>query len=298
MAQLRGAVRALAPVGPPAQVLENLDTFARALPAAGMATVAYVELEPATGAARYACAGHPPPLVVGADGSTRFLWEGRSTPLGSHLGSVRVDAADVLRPGDTVVLYTDGLVERRTESLEAGLRRLDRVARGAHALPVADLVEHLLDTLLVDTPHEDDACVLALRLVPEREGFVRTFPASPSELAPLRHAFGEWLDGVGADAESRYGAVLAVSEAAANAIEHGYERADGATVVVEAQCADDGRVRVAVRDRGGWREPVDGSDRGRGIAIMRALAYSVSVEPSARGTVVRMELPSRSGVPA
>ena len=86
MGQLRGAVSALAQTAGPALLLDRLDAFVETVPSAATATLAYVELDPETGHVRYACAGHPPPLVVSPDGRTRFLWDGRSAPLGSMLG--------------------------------------------------------------------------------------------------------------------------------------------------------------------------------------------------------------------
>jgi serine/threonine-protein kinase RsbW len=293
MGQLRGAVRALGPTGSPARVLERLDTFVDSLPAGEMATVAYVELDPSTGALRYACAGHPPPLVVTASGPTRFLWEGRSAPLGSMLGHERREASDRLGEGETLLLFTDGLVERRGESLD---HRLDQLAAAAadHPRGATALVHHVCDVLLEDENQDDDVCVLMLYRLPAPTVFEHSFAASPSQLADLRRRMSAWLRDAAVDEEVERAAVLAVSEAAANAVEHAYG-SDGRSVVsVGAHMDSDGALHLEVRDRGAWREPRSGTDRGRGTPIMRAVMDEVVVERDGVGTVVRMRR-SRAG---
>src|SRR5262249_54768315 len=104
MGQLRGAVRAPAAPGPPAALLERLASFGSMLRGGAMTTTAYAELDVPSGHLRYACAGHPPPLVVTADGEPRFLWGGRSGPLGIDMRT-RPEEEDRLAPGDTLVLY-------------------------------------------------------------------------------------------------------------------------------------------------------------------------------------------------
>lgn len=117
--------------------------------------------------------------------------------------------------------------------------------------------------------------------------FSRSFRAAPAELADLREHLRGWLEenGVGEDVER--GVVLAVSEAAANAVEHAYG-CDGAGIVtVMARFAGD-RLEITVRDAGAWREPRPDTDRGRGLSIMRASVDDVSIEHEDAATVVRM----------
>jgi len=293
MGQLRGAVRALAPTGSPAEILAGLDQFANTVPEASMATIAYVELDARDGRVAYACAGHPPPLLVPAEGAPRLLWDGRSEPLGSSFSRGREEATARLRLGDTIVLYTDGLVERRTEAVSVGLDRLVEIAGGAPRAAPADLVARLLDVLLTEGPTDDDVCVLVLRLVGSERRFAYSFLAAPSEVAHMRGALARWLETVEPDVQTRRDAVLAVSEAAANAAEHAYGFDASGVVSVEAEVAD-GTLQFAVRDAGSWRTPDARTDRGRGHVLMRALMEEVVVDPGPDGTVVRMRLPVAS----
>src|SRR5262249_32103769 len=124
MGQLRSALRAYALEGrAPARVLQLLSRYADDVPGARGATVVYAVVDPASGEVRYACAGHPPPLVVGPDGKTEFLTGGRGVPLDRTLAHRYVDADARIDAGATLVLFSDGAVERRGESLDAGFAR-------------------------------------------------------------------------------------------------------------------------------------------------------------------------------
>ena len=295
MGQLRGAVRALAQVSSPAGVLEQLDVFVQTLPAAEMATIAFVELDLERGGMRYACAGHPPPLVVSSDGRARYLWEGRTSPLGSSLGRPRREAVDQLDERETLLLYTDGLVERRTVGLDARLEHLAEVAR-AGEVESRGAVNRIFDAMLADGEQEDDACLLTIHRTASL-GFAFSFPAAPSELRALRGSLDSWLEQVGADEGSRRSIVLAVSEAAANAVEHAYGNDGRGVVVVEASIAGSREVVVEVRDTGAWRPPAADEHRGRGTPLMRAAMDEVVVERGGAGTVVRMRRSSTGEAP-
>ncbi len=165
MGQLRSAARALAltDLGPE-RVLDGLDRFVVQIPAARHATLAYAELDLATGALRYACAGHMPPLLAQADEPPAFLWDGRSPPLGVRLAPApwsRGEAEVTLRPGARLLLYTDGLVERRTGSIDDGLARLTAAFARRPDAPAARLVAEVPGAL-VEHPADDDVCLLAL----------------------------------------------------------------------------------------------------------------------------------------
>ncbi len=296
MGQLRGAVSALAQSSSPAVLLERLDTFVETVPSAATATLAYVELDPETGAVRYACAGHPPPLVVSPDGRTRFLWDGRSAPLGSILGQERAGAEDLLAEGETLVLYTDGLVERRTAGIDAGLERL---AEAARRRPPGDprLADEICDALVGGEDQEDDVCVLTLCRMPSVPMFSHAFPASPTELAGLREQLRGWLEHNDVPEDVERGVVLAVSEAAANAVEHGYG-CDGTGLVTVVAHRLDGHLEICVRDEGIWQEASSDTDRGRGLDIIRAIVEELSIRHEEGATVLRMRTAVNGSAPA
>jgi phosphoserine phosphatase RsbU/P len=167
MGQLRSAVRALAATGlPPAALLERLDEYARRYDVGKMCTLVYAELALSEGRLRYACAGHPPPLLAVPGEEPRFAWGGRSTPLDAFgAGSPRDEATESLRPGTIVLLYTDGLVEQRAQALDEGMERL----RGAVAAQRSETVSTILGRLIRELPdpdHADDTCALVACLPP------------------------------------------------------------------------------------------------------------------------------------
>jgi serine/threonine-protein kinase RsbW len=161
MGQLRSAVRALAGTGlGPARVLELLDTFVAQVPTAQYATLAYAEIDVDQGAMRYACAGHLPPLLVDGPGPPRLLMEGRSPPLGSPSpGAARREAVAALPKDALLLLYTDGLVERRREAIDAGLDRLVATVAQQRDEHPGTLVARLSASLLPPVS-DDDVCLL------------------------------------------------------------------------------------------------------------------------------------------
>jgi len=148
----------------PASALTVLDGACALVPDALCATVGYAEYSPPSGRLRYACAGHPPPMLVSPDGSVRHLMGGRSTPLGVT-GLPRDEAVVDAVPGTTLVWYSDGLVERRGEDLDAGLDRLRRaVQTTALQHPPADSwCESILESMTSHLAHEDDIVIICVR---------------------------------------------------------------------------------------------------------------------------------------
>ena len=135
MGQLRSALRAYALEGrPPGRVMQLLSRYADGVAGARGATRAYAVLDPGAREVRYACAGHPPPLLVAADGRTRFLEGGRGVPLDRALGQVYQDTTAAVPEGATLILYSDGAVERRGEALDVGMERLAEAASTAARL--------------------------------------------------------------------------------------------------------------------------------------------------------------------
>ena len=167
MGQLRTAVGALAPeCASPVARLEQLDDFAQASTAMLFSTACFAALDTATGEVLHASAAHPPLLLIEADGTCRFLEEGRSWPLCALPGPRGAHGRAELAPGATLLLYSDGLVERRGEEIDEGLERLRLAAGALHALDVEALCAALVAELLRGRPVQDDVVVVALRLLP------------------------------------------------------------------------------------------------------------------------------------
>jgi anti-sigma regulatory factor (Ser/Thr protein kinase) len=188
-------------------------------------------------------------------------------------------------PGATLVLYTDGLVERVGEHIDRGLGRLAEAVRGAPTEPGA-LCDHVLDQLVPRNGTPDDVALLTLRSIPMTDRFQVDFPATPEALASMRAMLRRWLRHVGAGEQEITEIVTACGEAGTNAIEHA-GTGGGAPFEVSGS-ADGRRVRLTVRDHGVWRAPRPG-DQGRGLSLMRALMDSVEVTPGSGGTTVRLE---------
>ena len=162
MGQVRSASRALANCfDKPHEVIEGLDHFASATGCGEDSSMAYVTINRHSGEVAYAVAGHPPPLVLGRDGTSSWLDRAGSSLLGR--GGSRPSASMFVDPGTTLVLYTDGLVERRGESLDEGLARLVDTAQAVagHDDPARKLVERAAAEWRVD----DDVAVVVISFV-------------------------------------------------------------------------------------------------------------------------------------
>jgi serine phosphatase RsbU (regulator of sigma subunit)/GAF domain-containing protein len=170
MAQLRGLLRGIAydSAQSPAQVLARLDAAIAGLGLGAMATVLVARLARAGDGPpvlRWSNAGHLPPLVVGPDGAQQVL----SAPglmLGVAPETARTDAEVVLEAGSTVLLYTDGLVERRDQVFDDGIELLQQALDGLRQRPVEELSDALLAGMLPDERAEDDVALVAVRLTP------------------------------------------------------------------------------------------------------------------------------------
>jgi len=289
MGQLRSAIRALATAGEgPARLLERLDGFVEHVETAQMATVAYLELDLRSGRARYACAGHPPPVLVQPGQPAELVWGGRGTPLGAWSGrGSRTEDEVELAPGAQLLLFTDGLVERRRTSLTDRLELLVAEVEARRGMPPQALVREVTATLLRDAENADDVCLLLLARR-DLSPLLLTLPPRFERLAAMRRELRRWLERVGVEGDDLDAVVLAASEAAANAMEHGCRGvADDAEPVTVSAHRLDGAVEVVVRDPGLWRPPADapdvdiglppGSERGRGLFLMRRLMDSVEV---------------------
>jgi PAS domain S-box-containing protein len=160
MGQMRTAFAALAPTLPLEDLVERLSGFSVDVRGALLSTVAVAEFSTDLSAMRVISAGHVPAMVRRADGAVEQLPDG-GLPLGIE-GTARRHVVGVdLAPGDTVVLYSDGLVERRVESIDVGLARLRSALRSADTTSGQTLVDDVFESL--GRPNADDVAVLVLR---------------------------------------------------------------------------------------------------------------------------------------
>jgi PAS domain S-box-containing protein len=285
MGQLRNAFRAYGLVeSSPAEVVARINRLVMSGVEQVMATVLYLVLDRETGEVAFSAAGHPPPLVLAPDGP-RFLEGGRSVPIGAADAAVFREATAILPPGSSILLYTDGLVERRDIPLHERLNTLAEVA-GTAGDELGELCEIVISQVLGDAEPSDDVALLAVRPLPVADSqIVLTLPAEPGSLAQLRRRLARFLHATGASELERYEITLTICEAAGNAIEHAYGPGD-ATYEVEVGF-DDGELTALVRDNGTWREK-RGEHRGRGLGIIEGLMDEVAVERHDAGTLVRM----------
>jgi serine phosphatase RsbU (regulator of sigma subunit)/PAS domain-containing protein len=191
MGQLRGLLRGIATYSDaePAEVLRGLDASMTTLQTRTLATAAVARFEQTAEEAergvtrmRWANAGHLPPLVVNPDGSVAELaaWKG-DLLLGVDPEARRQESTVTLDRGATVLLYTDGLVERRDADLDTGMVRLrDAVVELAH-LPLEEMLDELIERM-VDGRPEDDVAVVAVRL--HRQDLPRPAEAGPNDVPP------------------------------------------------------------------------------------------------------------------
>jgi len=286
MGQLRSGLRAYALDGmSPRAVLERLNRLLRQLEPERTATVLYIVFDPHGGWFTVASAGHPPPLVAGEEGDPEYLDLPGSAPLGATRHARYDDVERELEPGAALLLYTDGLVERAGESLDAGLARLRQVVKRGQ-----DDLEHLGDslvsTLLPEGPIDDDAALLLARALPLTDTVTARFPADVESIPLMRRMLGRWLQEAGATRAEAEDLALAASEACANSIEHAYGPAPG-VLEVSASKSDGGEAVVEIRDYGHWRAP-RGENRGRGLILMEGLTDSVEVVQGEEGTTVQL----------
>jgi serine phosphatase RsbU (regulator of sigma subunit) len=165
MGQLRSACRALLlEHANPARALAGLDRFAAQLPGSDCTTVFCAVLDPPTGELVHSGAGHPPPILVRADGTAETLEGGRGLPLGLLADRRRDQASLRLPAAATLLVYTDGLVERRRRSLDDGIARATSAVVEGRALPVEELADNLMTTLAPEGGYEDDVALLLYRL--------------------------------------------------------------------------------------------------------------------------------------
>lgn len=190
MGQLRSTLRATAALaGSPGQALTQLDEMSSQIPGSPSATVLVTTFDLRGSTFSLASAGHLPPLLATAT-SVRAMYEVKGAPIGFlRQRMTRVTMTVELAEEDTLVLYTDGLVERRGESIDEGIERLRRALADNHRLGVEALADVLLECCL-ESENDDDVALMILR--PVREN-----PVNYTAVAPIDD-FDEILEGVAA----------------------------------------------------------------------------------------------------
>jgi serine phosphatase RsbU (regulator of sigma subunit)/anti-sigma regulatory factor (Ser/Thr protein kinase) len=284
MGQLRNATRAYAlESSSPAEIVSRLNAFVSSFPDGEFSTlfVGRVDLEQRV--LEYTNAGHPPALLRRPDGETVWLEDARAFPIGVEAGATCPSATVELEPGTLLFLYTDGLVERRTRSLQEGLATLRSVIEKSADDP-EELVEEVIEGVVDDgAEHSDDIAMVTFRFLPE-PGLQLRLERDPEQAAELRARLQEWLVQAGATRDEIFDVTLACSEAFANAVEHPLG-ADGSPVEVDGHFSN-GDVTITVRDHGGWREHRRREEGGLGLPLMRSLMSSVDVKRRPEGTAV------------
>ncbi|AGL16049.1 protein serine/threonine phosphatase with GAF(s) sensor(s) [Actinoplanes sp. N902-109] len=296
MGRLQYVLRSAALSGAePARVLEILDDACPAIPRAECATVGYAEYCPADGTLTYTCAGHPPPVLV-VDGRAQLLMGGRSQPL--HVrGRPRSQARVECPAGAMLVWYSDGLVERRTRSLDRGLEQLTELAGRLTGDDPQAWCDALLTGMTEGEPTRDDVVVACLRLdgstlTTGQSTVLRHTLIDVGQLGQVRAALRVWAEREALSAEHTEALLVVCSEALTNGLEHAYAgRAEGGAVDLRVLRVNRRQIRVEVSDRGRWRSGHPDPSRGFGLVLIARMAARATVELSENGTCLVATLP-------
>ncbi len=286
MGEVRQAIRTAAVAAQsPAAVLDYVNRIIGLREPVEIVTAIFGIYDPETSTLTYASAGHPPPLFALANGLVRRLPSG-SLPLGcvESLGSR--DWTVTLPAGSQVVFYTDGLIENERDLIAGEKRLVDavkaltlerRVAGAVCGDPALAVEERIFN----GASNRDDAAVLVLC----REAPISRYVFSAVDtVAPIARAIiGDDLDGLGIDDERRFGVLVAVGEAVANAVEHAYRGGDPGLIRFE-MAREEGLFVVTVEDFGRWRPFVRREERGRGIELMHAFMDGVQIHSTHEST--------------
>ncbi|OZV79350.1 histidine kinase [Micromonospora echinospora] len=283
MGQLRNALRAYVLEGfDPGESLTRLNRLVGSVERRSFATVVCLCFNPRTGRLRYASAGHPSPLLI-RGGDVAFLHDrALGPPVGAIPDTSYRSETGALDPGCRLLLYTDGLIEDRNLGIDVGFAQLRSDVAGfvGH---VADLVDSVVERV-VESPRRDDVAVLALEAT-EQDRFAVRLPADPARLSVLRKRVEDFLVAHDVGETDLFDLTVAVSEAAANAMEHPVAPAE--PVIDVEVTIEDRTVSVTVRDSGQWRQSSGSAFRGRGLSLIRALG-DLAVSRTATGTEVTL----------
>lgn len=298
MSQLRAVLSYLLDTGLPlSDAMAQLDQFAGRVPGGFAATVCVVLVDPDSGSMEYVTCGHPSPLVVDSTGIARFLPLSGHRPLG--VGATADPVTVPLAAGEVLVIYSDGLVERPDRTWESGMAMLatvagDAVLRRGLALDAPESVPervcaHTVE-LMTKPGHLDDVTIVVMqrRAVPVAPWYA-DYRAEPGQLDAIRRDLRSWLREQLVSSEDEAALTLAVSETAANCVEHAYRARDVGTVRVQVNLTTNGDVLLVVADDGVWLAPeTKPGTRGRGLAMVAQAVDDFSIDSESGGTTVRM----------
>jgi len=293
MGQLRSSARALLLTGAqPAVLLEQLDAAASLIPDAYCTTVFLAILDTESGILEYSNAGHMPAVLAspesgsqsGCGPETIMLTDARSVPLAVRRDSPRPQASQVLPSDSALMLFTDGLVERKYESIDDGIGRAAAVLAETMKLPLDSVADAVLRELAPPAGYDDDVAMVIYR---HQSAPLRIESgATADQLGGIRHRLSGWLRGAEVPDDLSADIVLVVNEACTNSIEHAYRGQDPGTMLLEVESVD-GEVHVRVADTGSWKTPpTNPGNSGRGLLLIRAISDSVEVDSTPTGTTV------------
>jgi anti-anti-sigma factor len=276
-----------------ASVLRSLDRYAERQPAAHAATVAIVDLDPATGELSYCTAGHPPPLVL-HDRESRFLAPTGSGPLGTA-SRFRVET-DVLAEDELLLLYTDGIIERpgrrptqaTIELAQTASRAADTV--GTDDQPAVDRVcRQTMELLTRDTGYSDDITLLVGRRVPRVRELQFETQASVDTLREVRTRLAGWFSVLRPATLDQMALQHAIGEAVTNVVEHAYspEQPDR-PVCVSLSLDGDGRAVARIEDHGRWRPKANRGTGSRGLPMVNGLMDEMHIDRGDDHTTVTL----------
>ncbi|MGB9184448.1 MAG: SpoIIE family protein phosphatase [Solirubrobacteraceae bacterium] len=284
MGQLRTALHAYALIGhTPGRALELVNQFAVSIGPEAMATAAFAIVDPDAEMVHLASAGHLPPVVIGSDGGARLMKLTIAPPLGAFAYKSCPEQELPFRAGETMLLYTDGLIERPRVSLDHSLEQLLDAVTGATTAEDACLLA--MDRLVPQRGPRDDVAVIAVGPDPIADVLDIELAADPSLLSGLRRMLGRWERSQELELAVASEITIAVSEACANAIEHAYGPSGGSIHVRAERIGE--TIRISVSDRGNWRPPRS-SHRGRGLKIIEAAMDSFEARSTDQGTEIVM----------
>jgi PAS domain S-box-containing protein len=283
MNEARQALRLSALEGmPPAQTMQRANAALMLNEEHPIITAVFGVIDVTRSTFEYSCSGHPSPALAPLSGKARYL-QGGGIPLGVDDSAPFPALEASLEPYETLLLYTDGLIEFGRNIERESKRLLDALtARVTDISPdgAGVLVRHMLD----ERPF-DDIAVLAVTLLPARADDVELqLPAAPSSAAIARRLATRYARVAGLSPERTFDLTIAVGEAVANAVEHAYLGAKGDFVLRFA--LRDGKVLGEVQDLGIWRDGNPAAERGRGLAILRATTQQLELNRSPLGTTV------------